>query len=262
VTALATRPSSKPESSFLDTALIDALGIPVYTTDARGRITLFNEEAVELWGRRPRIGKDSWCGSWRIYRPNGEPLPHDECQMAVALKENRPVRSVEIVVERPDGQRKTVLPYPSPLRDAEGNLVGAVNALIDVTERKKIEDAASRLAAIVESSDDAIVSKDLNGTIRSWNPGAERTKCVSNRTILDRWKYRSGITVWASARARPRKSSLPSTARTKPRTPPLVWASASRSAGASSKPTAVTLGRATIRGAARSSRSRSKPRVR
>jgi PAS domain S-box-containing protein len=158
----------------LDTALIDALGVPVYTTDARGRITLFNEEAVELWGRRPTIGKDLWCGSWRIYWPNGEPLPHDECPMAVALKENRTVRGVEIVVERPDGQRKTILPYPSPLRDADGNLVGAVNALIDVTERKKGEDAARVLAAIVESSDDAIVSKDLNGIIQSWNPGAER----------------------------------------------------------------------------------------
>src|SRR5919106_1408082 len=168
------RPSSRPESSFLDTALIDALGIPVYTTDAKGRITLFNEEAVELWGRRPTIGKDLWCGSWRIYWPNGEPLPHEECPLAVALKETRPVRGVEIVVERPDGQRKTILPYPSPLRDADGNLMGAVNALIDVTERKKTEDAARRLAAIVESSDDVIISKDLNGIIRSWNRGAER----------------------------------------------------------------------------------------
>jgi PAS domain S-box-containing protein len=183
---LATRPSSKPESSFLDTALIDALGVPVYTTDARGRITLFNEEAVELWGRRPRIGKDLWCGSWRIYSPDGEPLPHDQCPMAVALKENRPVRGVEIVVERPDGRRKTVLPYPTPLRDADGNLLGAVNALIDVTERKKIEDAARRLAAIVDSSDDAIVSKDLNGIIRSWNPAAERIFGYSESEVVGR----------------------------------------------------------------------------
>jgi PAS domain S-box-containing protein len=183
---LATRPSSRPESSFLDTALIDALGIPVYTTDAKGRITLFNEEAVELWGRRPTIGKDLWCGSWRIFWPNGEPLPHDECPMAVALKENRPVRGGEIVVERPDGLRKTILPYPSPLRDADGNLVGAVNALIDVTERRKGEDAARRLAAIVDSSDDAIVSKDLNGIIRSWNPGAERIFGYSESEVVGR----------------------------------------------------------------------------
>jgi PAS domain S-box-containing protein len=183
---LATSPSSKPESSFLDTALIDALGVPVYTTDAKGRITLFNEEAAELWGRRPTIGKDLWCGSWRIFWPNGEPLPHEECPMAVALQENRPVRGVEIVVERPDGQRKTVLPYPSPLRDADGNLVGAVNVLIDVTERRKGEDAARLLAAIVESSDDAIVSKDLNGIIQSWNPGAERTFGYSEAEVIGR----------------------------------------------------------------------------
>src|SRR5918996_6306708 len=180
------RPSSRPESSFPDTALIDALGVPVYTTDARGRITLFNEEAVELWGRRPTIGKDLWCGSWRIYWPNGEPLPHEECPLAVTLKENRPVRGVEIGVERPDGRRKAILPYPTPLRDADGNLLGAVNALIDVTERKKIEDAARRLAAIVDSSDDAIVSKDLNGIIRSWNPAAERIFGYTESEIVGR----------------------------------------------------------------------------
>jgi PAS domain S-box-containing protein len=183
---LATRSSSRPGSSFSDTALIDALGVPVYTTDAQGRIALFNEEAAELWGRRPAIGKDSWCGSWRMFWPNGEPLPHEECPMAVAIKENRPVRGVEIMVERPDGQRKIVLPYPSPLRDADGNLVGAVNAIIDVTERKKIEDAASRLAAIVDSSDDAIVSKDLNGIIRSWNPGAERIFGYAESEVVGR----------------------------------------------------------------------------
>jgi PAS domain S-box-containing protein len=106
--------------------------------------------------------------------------------MAVALKENRPVRGVEIVVERPDGRRKTILPYPTPLRDADGNLLGAVNALIDVTERKKIEDAARRLAAIVDSSDDAIVSKDLNGIIRSWNPAAERIFGYSESEVVGR----------------------------------------------------------------------------
>ena len=92
--------------------LVLALPAAVYTTDREGRITLFNDRAAELWGRRPEIGKDLWCGSWRIFRPDGTPLPHDQCPMAVALHEGRSVRGQEIVVERPDGARVCVLPYP------------------------------------------------------------------------------------------------------------------------------------------------------
>lgn len=154
--------------------ILEAFGLPAYMTDVDGRILQYNEAAVTLWGRRPEISKDLWCGSWRIYWPDGSPLPLEDCPMAVTLKENREVRDVEIVIERPDGSRSTILPHPSPLRDESGKLTGAVNVLVDITERKKGEEAAARLAAIVESSDDAIVSKDLDGIINSWNRGAQR----------------------------------------------------------------------------------------
>jgi PAS domain S-box-containing protein len=154
--------------------VLEALPVAVYTTDADGRITFFNEAAAALWGQRPKLGHDQWCGTWRLYRPDGSPLPHDECPMAVTLKEGRAVRDVEAIAERPDGSRVPFLPFPTPLFDSSGALVGAVNMLMDLTDRRRAESYEQRLGAIVESSDDAIVSKDLMGIITSWNRGAER----------------------------------------------------------------------------------------
>jgi PAS domain S-box-containing protein len=164
--------------------LMFALPAAVYTTDREGRITLFNDQAAQLWGRRPEIGKDLWCGSWRIFRPDGTPLPHEQCPMAAALREGRSVQGQEIVVERPDGARVCVLPYPVPLRDAAGEIVGAVNMLVDITDHKRAEEARSRLAAIVESSEDAIIATSLDGIITSWNKSAERMFGYSAEEIL------------------------------------------------------------------------------
>jgi PAS domain S-box-containing protein len=120
--------------------LLSILPVAVYTTDLDGRITFFNEEAARLWGRRPEIGKDLWCGSWRIFRTDGTPLSHEQCPMAVALRDGHSVRGQEIVVERPSGGKVCVLPHPVPLRDASGELVGAVNMLVDITDRKRAEE--------------------------------------------------------------------------------------------------------------------------
>jgi PAS domain S-box-containing protein len=154
--------------------VVYSLPAAVYTTDAEGRVTLYNEAAVALWGREPEIGKDLWCGSYKIYRPDGTDLPLDQCPMAVTLKSGIGVRGEEIVIERPDGTQRNILPYPEPFFDASGKIVGAVNMLVDITERKRSEETARRLAAIVESSDDAIISKDLNGIIATWNESARR----------------------------------------------------------------------------------------
>jgi PAS domain S-box-containing protein len=153
--------------------LLDALPAAVYTTDASGRVTFFNNASVELAGRTPQLG-DEWCVTWRLFNPDGTPLPHDQCPMAVALKEDRAVRGAEAIAERPDGTRVPFIPFPTPLHDSNGKLVGAINMLIDIRERKKAEEYARRLAAIVESSDDAIISKNTDGIILTWNKGAER----------------------------------------------------------------------------------------
>lgn len=118
--------------------LLGALPAAVYTTDANGRITFFNNAAVEMSGRTPQIG-DMWCVTWRLYNTDGTLLPHDQCPMAVALKEDRAVRGAEAIAERPDGTRIPFIPYPTPLHDADGKLIGGINMLVDITERKQAE---------------------------------------------------------------------------------------------------------------------------
>jgi PAS domain S-box-containing protein len=154
--------------------LFDHLPIAIYTCDKDGYITSFNKAAVKLWGRTPETNKELWCGSWKIFKPNGQPLPLDTCPMARTLKEGIAIEGEEIIVQRPDGVKVNVLPYPVPVFDTNGNITGAVNTLIDVTEQRSGERKQAMLASIITTSDDAIVSKTLEGIVTSWNYGAEQ----------------------------------------------------------------------------------------
>ena len=132
-------------------SFLDSLGVAVYTTDAAGGITYFNDAAVALWGRGADIG-EPWSGSWRLYRPDGRPMPYDESPMAIALRQDRPIRGVEVELERPDGTRAVFMAYPTRLHDKTGRLVGAVNVLVDVTERRKAEEALRAAAEALAAS--------------------------------------------------------------------------------------------------------------
>jgi len=135
------------EKQFRD--LLQALPAAIYTTDAEGRITFFNRACIEFAGRTPKIG-EMWCVTWKLFWPDGTPLPHEDCPMAIALKENRPVRNVEAIAERPDGTRICFMPYPTPLRDEAGELLGAVNMLVDITTRKQAEERMMLLTGEVD----------------------------------------------------------------------------------------------------------------
>jgi PAS domain S-box-containing protein len=134
----ATQKRLEEKERYLEDVL-NALPAAVYTTDAQGKITYFNQQAVHMAGRVPALGDDEWCVTWRLRNEDGTPLPHDECPMAIALKEDRPVRGAVAYAERPDGKLVPFTPYPTPIHNERGELIGGVNMLVDITEQKQRE---------------------------------------------------------------------------------------------------------------------------
>lgn len=125
--------------------VLDALPGAIYTTDASGRVTFYNKAAAAMVGREPQVGSDRWCVAWRLLDQDGQPLPHEEGPMAIALKEKRALAEVEAIVERPDGRQVPFLAYPTPLFDASGELTGGINMLVDISERKRATEAQNSL---------------------------------------------------------------------------------------------------------------------
>jgi PAS domain S-box-containing protein len=127
----------EPERRFRE--LLGALPAAVFTTDAKGRLTYYNDAAAAMWGERPSPGSSIWGRSWKLYWSDGTPMKPEDSPVAVALREDRPVRGMEAICERRDGTRVPFIPYPTPLHDEAGQLVGVVNMQIDITERKRAE---------------------------------------------------------------------------------------------------------------------------
>lgn len=118
-------------------AALDDLPVPIYATDAHGVVSYYNAACIAFAGRTPDLGKDTWCVTWKLYSDDGEALSHDQCPMAIAVREQRPVRDVEAMAERPGGTYVQFAPYPTPLFGEDGSFAGAANILIDVTDRKR-----------------------------------------------------------------------------------------------------------------------------
>jgi PAS domain S-box-containing protein len=146
--------------------VLDALPVPIYITDSDGAVTYWNRACVELAGREPQLGQDRWCVTWKIFTTSGDHLPHDQCPMAEAVREQRIIRDAVAIAERPDGSRVAFRAYPTPLFNDQGVLTSAVNMLIDVSEEqsealREQADRCRRLASALYSRESLIVLEQM-----------------------------------------------------------------------------------------------------
>src|SRR6266850_2010834 len=197
--------------------LVEVMPVAVYVCDTSGTIQNYNNRAVELWGREPQLGDRAqhYCGSLRLYSPDGQLVPHQESKMAEVLRTGVEARDLEVVIERPDGSCITVLVNIVPLRDVDGELTGAMNCFQDITDRKRAEEGLRRSerllrlvldalpvgVAVVDRSGDIILSNPASRSIWSGSIGSGRERYAESKG----WWHASGKRLrpeeWASVRA-------------------------------------------------------------
>jgi diguanylate cyclase (GGDEF)-like protein/PAS domain S-box-containing protein len=158
-------------------AVLDALPVGVYIADRQGVIVESNAAGRKIWDwdrDDAPLGPERYGVFRARWSATGEPIGEDEWAMARALRHGETCRDEEIDIETFAGVRKTILNYALPFFDDDNQALGAVAVNVDITDRKQAELDRSRLAAVLDSSQEAILGKDLQGRITSWNTGAER----------------------------------------------------------------------------------------
>ncbi|HXI69038.1 MAG TPA: PAS domain S-box protein [Verrucomicrobiae bacterium] len=135
--------------------LFDSGPVAIYSCDGSGVIQNFNRRAAELWGRSPAVGitDERFCGSFKLFRPDGSFMPHKQCPMAMVVSGKMPgVCDGEVLIERTDGSRIIVIVNIRPLKNERGEITGAINCFYDITERKQVEAARHRIEVLAASN--------------------------------------------------------------------------------------------------------------
>jgi PAS domain S-box-containing protein len=164
-------------------AILDELPVPIYTTDANGRVTYCNRACVEFAGRKPELGRDRWCVTSQLYTTTGEPIRHEDSPMAQAIRQKEPIRDAIAIAERPDGTRRAYRPYPTPLFNDDGSLQGAINMLIDVTdeESEALHDQAERCRRLARAMYDRRTSLVLGTMADGFDQTAAQLRADNDR---------------------------------------------------------------------------------
>ncbi|HWB82597.1 MAG TPA: PAS domain S-box protein [Bryobacteraceae bacterium] len=180
------------EAGGLFRTMAEALPVAIYMTDSAGRLTYFNDAAIKLSGGELELGAAHWCMAWKLFLPDGAPLPYEECPIALALKGESALTGIECMAERPDGTRFWFTPYSAVLRDSEGRITGGIHLLVDITKGKnaKIE-ANEQFRAIVETTPECVKIVKPDGTLLFMNApglalvGAATPEAVIGKSIYD-----------------------------------------------------------------------------
>jgi len=137
----------------IDQSALDAIPTGFCVCRSDGALVRYNRRATELWGRAPRVGDPSEVAEHNFHRytPEGLPLPFAATPVAVALRSGVPVRGAELFIERPGGSQVPVLMNVAPLKNAAGDVEGAVCSFQELTERKRAEEALRASQAELQS---------------------------------------------------------------------------------------------------------------
>jgi PAS domain S-box-containing protein len=176
--------------------LLEALPAAIQTTDTAGRITYCNQAAVDLWGVRPEVGRDTLHSLYRLYYQDGTPISDLDDLLRASCAGAKP-RGQELILERTDGKRIPIISSPSPLSDEAGGVVGAVQMYLDISERKRAEQALAERNAQFELAQKAArvgcYTYDISAQTMRFSRGSAASKDVSESILevtADQWRAR------------------------------------------------------------------------